>query len=307
MAQRLASSALPVSISRTKLADGVLARLVGERRPVVTQYDLFRMLYDLFAPEHRKRLHLRHDTPGMDDLRKVVANLFATKGLEIDRDYGRSLYRVVPAGEAAADEVTALANPFGHISHLSAMQRWGLTERRPEALHLTMPPAAAAPPLIGARMAADNPEGTSTDGPKLKFIRHPKTVRGRTIAVYETRHPGQWLRVRDSHARLATVGQTFADMVERPQYCGGMAHVIDIWRDQAPVFREELVAAIEAVGTPIAKVRAGYLLDELLPIGDDPRIQGWTRFAQRGGSRVLDPSKPFATRHSAKWMLSLNV
>lgn len=309
MSERLAPNP-PVSVRRTRLADAALAWLVSERRPVVTPYDLFQQLRALFAPEHRKQLYLRHDTPGTDDLRKVTRNLVETAGLTTDPDYGRNLYRVLPVGEAAAEEVTALANPFGYISHLSAMQRWGLTERRPEALYLTMPPAAAASDLIAARMAEDY---AATDPvlrgllPKLHFLRPPKVVRRRTISVFETKQLGQWLRVQDSYARLATVGQAFVDMVERPQYCGGMAHVLDVWQRHAPIFREEIIEALEGVGTPIAKVRAGYLLDERLGIGDDARVQGWVRFAQRGSSRVLDPKKPFKSDHSEKWMLSLNV
>lgn len=308
MAERLSNLDPPISVSRTKLADAVLARLVQERRPVITAYDLFQVLRELFTQQNRKSLYLRHDTPDSGDLRKVATNLSTTRALEVDADYGRSVYRVIPAGEAPAEEIAALANPFGYISHLSAMQRWGLTERRPDALHLTMPPAAAATALVETRMVADygTPE-LVRDQPKLKFIRHPKVVRGRPISVYETRHRGRWLQVQDSHARLATVGQAFVDMVERPQYCGGMAHVIDVWEKHATVFQEEIIATLDAADSPIAKVRAGYLLDELIQIGDDSRVQSWARFAQRGGSRVLDPTKPFRATYSEKWMLSLNV
>jgi predicted transcriptional regulator of viral defense system len=307
MAERLANPGAPISIRRTKLAAATLAALEKYGKPVVTPYDLFQLIRKLFNPQNRKILHLRHEAPGSDDLRKITANLFKTGGLEIDPDYGRSVYRVMSVGNAAADEVTALANPFGHISHLSAMQRWGLTERRPDALHLTMPPANTTALSIQAQMAADY--GTADFGflPKLRFIRHPKMVRGRAISVYETRRPAKWIQVQDSHARLATVGQTFVDTVERPQYCGGMSHVIDVWREHALLFREEIIGAMDSVGTPIAKVRAGYLLDEMLEIGNDPRVQSWVQFAQRGSSRVLDPAKEFATSHSEKWMLSLNV
>jgi predicted transcriptional regulator of viral defense system len=95
--------------------------------------------------------------------------------------------------------------------------------------------------------------------------------------------------------------------VERPQYCGGMAHVIDVWREHAHTFREEIVNTMDEVGTEIAKVRAGYLLDEVLEAGDDSRIQGWVQFAQRGSSRVLDPTKDFSSAYSEKWILSINV
>lgn len=311
MAERLTNPEIPPAVQRTKLAEAVLAWLEEEHRTVATPYTLFLALRRLYAPENRRRLYLRSDTATTDDLRRVTANLSKTGGIELDPDYGRSVYKVPSVGESPADEVCALANPFGHISHLSAMQRWGLTERRPEALHLTMPPASAARPLVEDRMAADYGARFS-DLPlhqvvKLHFVRHPGTVRGRKISIYETRNPGQWLQIRGSHARLATIGQTFVDTVERPQYCGGMAHVLDVWREHAITYLEGIITAIDEVATPIAKVRAGYLLDDMLGQSDDSRIQSWVKFAQRGSSRVLDPARDFSTEHSEKWMLSINA
>lgn len=315
MAERLENPEFPHAVKRTRLASAVLARLEKDRIAVVTTYSLFQVLRSVLA-SGGKGLYLRGDTSPNSHIDGVRKNLLATRAIETDPSYGRSLYRVLPVGESSAEEVCALANPFGYISHLSAMQRWGITERRPEALHLTMPPANAARALVEARMEADY--GTSDHGTlpgniplgppvKLLFIRHPAMVRGRAISVYETRHPTRWVQVQDSHARLATIGQTFVDTVERPQYCGGMAHVVDVWREHADIFREEIISTMEEVGTSIAKVRAGYLLDELLAAGDDARVQGWVQFAQRGSSRVLDPAKSFSATHSEKWMLSINV
>jgi predicted transcriptional regulator of viral defense system len=310
MALRLNPEILP-AVQRTKLADAVVVWLEKEKRAVVTPYALFLGLRRLYTPENRRKLYLRSDVATTDALRRVTINLLRSRGIEVDPDYGRKVYRVPSVGESSADEVCALANPFGYISHLSAMQRWGLTERRPEALHLTMPRAGGVRPLIEQRMAADYgapiaalPLGQAV---RLHFIRHPDAVRGRKLSVYETKHLGQWLQVRDSHARLATIGQTFVNMVEWPQYCGGMAHVLDVWRGHANIYREDIIAAVDEVASPIAKVRAGYLLDDMLALGDDLRIQGWVRFAQRGSSRVLDPSKDFSADHSEKWMLSINV
>lgn len=321
MSKRLENNEFPHIVRRTRLAGAVLVELESQRMAVVTTYSLFHVLSEVLA-RGRKGLYLRGDTIPASYIDAVRSNFLLSRTLEVDPDYGRSVYRVIPVGDSPAEEVCALANPFGHISHLSAMQRWGLTERRPEALYLTMPLPRAARPLIEKQMAADY--GTSDfrtvlgshwlgeDIPlvppvQLHFVRHPAHVRGREISVYETKHPARWLSVQDSHARLATVGQTFVNTVERPQYCGGMAHVLDVWQKHAGTFLEEIISTMEEVGTPIAKVRAGYLLNELLSFGDDLRVQGWVQFAQRGSSRVLDPTKPFATAHSEKWMLSINV
>lgn len=317
MAERLENPEYHHPAKRTRLASAVLARLERAQLAVVTTYSLFQALRSVLADGGRG-LYLRGGASPSSHIGNVRTNLLMTRTIEVDPDYGRSLYRVLPIGGSSAEEVCALANPFGHISHLSAMQRWGFTERRPEALHLTMPPASIARSLVEARMKADyeTPDhGTlpgSTPIPlgsqiKLNFIRHPKMVRGRALSVYETRHSTRWIQVQDAHARLATIGQTFVDMVERPQYCGGMAHVIDVWRGHADIFREEIISTMEEVGTAIAKVRAGYLFDELLAEGNDARVQSWVRFAQRGGSRVLDPTKGFSRAHSEKWMLSINV
>ena len=62
----------------------------------------------------------------------------------------------------------------------------------------------------------------------------------------------------------------------------------------------------ERHGSAIDKVRLGFLLTEVCHLSD-PRIEGWTRHAQRGGSRKLDPQAEYDPRYSEKWMLSINV
>ncbi|WP_188595210.1 hypothetical protein [Niveispirillum cyanobacteriorum] len=218
---------------------------------------------------------------------------------------------MLAVGDAPAEEIFALATPFGYVSHLSAMHRWGLTVRRPDALHLTLPAAGTIRSLIDARMRDDIGgrigEGRFEPAVPLTFIQPPDVLRGRKIAVVTVKTLGNWMIVRGTHIRLATVGQTFLDMIDRPELCGGMAHVRDVWTEHAETYLEEIVATVDKADAPIVKVRAGYLLDERMGITGDRRIKAWTRFAQRGSSRVLDPSKPFASTYSEKWMLSLNV
>jgi len=209
-----------------------------------------------------------------------------------------------------AEDICCIVDLFCHISHLSALQRYGLTDRRPEALHLTAPAFDAARELIHARVLKDyGPQAETQDVATLLkpvYTKHPGEVRNRKIRVLTTRYPGHSQPLRGSFARIATIGQTFADTLMEPALCGGMPHILDIWREHASLFLEEIIAAIEHTRTDIAKVRAGYILDEMLGIKDN-RVDAWQRFTKRGSSQVLDPAKDFAPTYSEKWMLSVNV
>jgi len=82
--------------------------------------------------------------------------------------------------------------------------------------------------------------------------------------------------------------------------------VVSIWKQHAPTYLDEILREIDACDAAIVKVRAGFILEAELGIQDDT-IQSWEKFAQRGGSRRLDPEKPYKAKHSEKWMLSINV
>ena len=100
------------------------------------------------------------------------------------------------------------------------------------------------------------------------------------------------------------MAQTFLDTLLRPDLCGGMGHVLDVWAEHALAHLEDVVRVVDVAPTAIAKVRAGYILEERLGLSH-PTVTGWRKFAQRGGSRVLDPDQPFAPTFSETWMLSL--
>ena len=72
------------------------------------------------------------------------------------------------------------------------------------------------------------------------------------------------------------------------------------------IYLKAISSRINAAGTEIAKVRAGYILSERMGISTD-HIQNWAKYVQRGGSRKLDPDASYSSKFSEKWMLSLNV
>lgn len=298
------------NIKRTRLASAVAERLSAAGRAVVTRYGIYQTLLAIAAePDNRKLL--RASSVDSGHVRRVIDNLHMTLGLGTDPDYHRNVYRVLTLGDVPAEEVFALVTPFGYISHLSAMQWWGLTVRRPDALHLTLPTATAARALIEGMIRDDLGDQVEDDEfdpvVRLTYIQPPEVLRNRKIVLTRVGQLGSWVPVQGLHARLATIGQTFLDMLDRPDLCGGMAHICDVWGEHAETYFDDIVTSVDEVSSPIVKVRAGYLLDELLGMAGNKRIEGWRRFAQRGGSRVLDPAKPFSPMHSEKWMISLNV
>ena len=85
-----------------------------------------------------------------------------------------------------------------------------------------------------------------------------------------------------------------------------MSHVLDVYDEHAATWLSEIVDSIDLAGSKIVKCRAGYILEERLGL-EHKKINSWKKFAQRGGSRKLDPTKKFAPRFSESWMISLNV
>jgi len=125
--------------------------------------------------------------------------------------------------------------------------------------------------------------------------------------MIDSKPVGNSVLVQGRQMRLATIGQAFLDMLRRPDLCGGMRHVLEIYEEHAGQWVEEIVTAVDGFPKKIVKCRAGYILSERLKIHHE-KIQAWKFSApQRGGSCKLDPSKDYAPRYSEPWQLSLNV
>jgi predicted transcriptional regulator of viral defense system len=88
--------------------------------------------------------------------------------------------------------------------------------------------------------------------------------------------------------------------------CGGIRHVIDIYRQYVERYSDLIIDEVERHGNKIDKVRAGYLLEELCGL-ESETIEGWQQYVQRGGSRKLDPFEEYSPKYSKRWWLSLNI
>ena len=287
-------------------AGGYLANLLEENgEPVLTQFDFFQIVWQMYRESSDKKLYLRHGTASQNDYARLRLSLKKTGVIRADPNYGKRVIRVLTVSDLPAEDIICLVDPTCYISHLSAMQRWGLTDRSPRALMLTRPDHKTA--VSQLRDYRTEALGADESNPfPLTIICHPNHVRRRAIRMYESKVAGAFLKNRGSDVRLSTIGQTFLDMLQRPDFCGGMSHIIDVWEEHAETYLDGIVATLDTATSGLVKSRAGYILEERLGLHHHG-IERWKAFSQRGGSRKLDPAKDYAAKYSEKWMISINA
>ena len=296
----------PWTYRRRKLtrAGKYLADLLEKNgKPVITKLEFFQIIRQVYRESYSKKLYLRRKIPDYDDYSRLRSKLNKAGVIRPDRDYTRVL-RVLAVSDLPAEEIICLVDPTCYVSHLSAMQRWGLTDRNPAALMLTRPDRKTVATQLQVMTEALDEDRTNPF--RLNIFGHPPRVRNRAVQIYQSKTAGAFLKIRGSDARLSTIGQTFLDMLQRPDLCGGMSHVLDVWEEHAETFLEEVVTAVDTATSGLVKSRAGYILEERLGLWHR-RIEPWRAFSQRGGSRKLDPTKDYAATYSDTWMISLNA
>lgn len=291
-------------------ADAVEQTLLEQDVPLVTDYDVFLIAWRLFEDRTCKDAPIKRLPKDWNLLRtrSLIRKLVNRQTLATDQDFKSGVWRLVQSTRAAdAAEAACIADPFCYVSHLSAMHRYGLTDRTPHELHLSRPARTLWNSLRDDKVAKEVPPRHAEDARSLLLhFGLADALRRRPVTVHETKYPARAASLRGQKTRVADIGATFVDMLEAPQLCGGMHHVLEIWDDQASTWLDKIVEAVDAAPSSIAKVRAGYILSERLGLSD-PRIEAWRSFAQRGGSRKLDPSADYQPVFSEIWMISLNV
>ena len=280
---------------------------------VVTRYELGTLVYRLYRARtfRAQPLRLTKDSPQLDDLHRVVRQLLAHGVLTPHQDFPQKrVFRILGKQADSVGELACAVDPFAFVSHLSAMDYHGLTDRLPTSLYLSSPVDKKWKSLALQRMQKDC-NGFFDD----YLYGHFPTLR-RFAASRIGKRPVERRGVSDFHGayrtvkgrvlRIATIGRTFLDMLQHPALCGGIRHVIDAFDMHARDHLELVIDEVEKRGSGIDKVRAGYILEERCGISH-PKIDGWERFVQRGGSRKLDAQAEYSSNYSERWSLSINV
>lgn len=293
----------------SKAANYISTRLLDLAQPIVTIDIIESIVKEMYAPENRKGLFLRGDKPSIRDFKKYSKQLISLKKLEPTARYG--VYKVIGEEPLSAQEMISLADPYVYVAYLSAMQRWNLTNRLPKVSLFARPNKSIVKSLKPELEKVGNfnselPIRTPVGHHSLHRILQGSMVD--KIRVIETKYPARTMWLGGEHTRISTQASTFVDMLHRPDLCGGMAHVIETWENYVVDRKVEtdLVEIIDDSKSSILKVRAGYLLSERIGIKNN-KIEGWKKYAARGGSRKLDADKPYKNVFSEEWMLSINV
>lgn len=276
--------------------------LAGWNRPVVTDYEL-----GVLTATQLERLQ---ESPTLQFYKEIVDGLRSYSLISPDKDFKPgAVYHLFGRIKPKAMEVACSVDSFAYVSHLSAMEYHGLTDRFSRILYLTTPTDKEWREQARTRMDRElRTQAAAYRAARLPMLRRPSFVRveGQRVELLRRSSRGAFKTIKSATIRIATVGRVFLDMVREPQHCGGIQHVVDTWRAYAERNLPLIVEEIERHGNAVEKVRAGYLLDEVCHLSH-PLIDGWKKLAQRGGSRMLDPQAEYASHYSGKWMLSINV
>jgi predicted transcriptional regulator of viral defense system len=290
-------------------------KYLGElEQPVITDYDLCMTIFNFHQTKkyHDDEIKLVQQYPQYDDIYKeVIGPLLELSILESHKDFPpERVFKILGHRyHYEAGDVVCSVDPFAYLSHLSAMAYHGFTNRLPKMLFISTPPRKTWSNFALKKMEKDCrgyiKDYVNCNLPTLSRL-HFDRIESYRINVHSSIHQGSFKHVEGRMLRVSTIGRTFLDMLRRPQYCGGMAHVIDVFSQHGSEYYKLIIDEIDRNGKMIEKSRAGYLLEKCCNIQNDV-IEKWAMQVQRGGSRKLDPEKQYSEKYSEKWALSINV
>ncbi|BCM24149.1 type IV toxin-antitoxin system AbiEi family antitoxin domain-containing protein [Methyloradius palustris] len=299
---------MQIKPSLLKALANELARLP---QPVITSYQLGRLIFDAYLTNSigEEKLSLKKNIPEKTQYNNVLNSMLGTGVLSKVSGLPGNFFKILGKPEVDADEVICSIDPFCYISHLSAMEYHGITDRLPRIVFVSTPPPSNWRGYAMEQMHKDLKENLNIYIEQrfpLLTRPHPKKISGKLVEYKNNSHMGAYKIVHGRSLRVSTIGRTFLDMLREPELCGGIQHVIDVYKEHSKQYLRLILDELDLHGKDIEKVRAGYILEDQVGISN-PRIDAWQGSVQRGGSRKLDPNNEYSSFFSERWALSLNL
>ena len=285
-------------------------------QPVITRYQLSMLFFQLYRAGRIEieTLKKKRKTayPSETDYHHVENGVLTLGVLQKSSCVPSSgIFAILGKEQASSEEIFCCIDPFSYISHMSAMEYHGLSDRISRVLFVSSPAPKQWAGFAKERMqkdfgGVDELQAYLDVGlPPLKRFNIRKINR-KTINRLSSIHMGAFASIKGSALRVSTLGRTFADMIREPDLCGGIRHVLDIYDEHANRYLQLIVDEVDRHGTKIDKARAGYILEEVCNL-NHPTIDSWTAYAQRGGSRKLVARNEYSSDYSDRWCLSVNI
>lgn len=297
-----------------KFHKAVALEIASLDQPVITLYQIAVVIFKLYTTQVYKGETIASPTKtksAWKDCTRIIRSLVEFGVLEENRSVRHeAIFSILGRERATTEEIACAIDPFAYVSHLSAMEWHGLTDRIGRTLIYSSPPPTIWRRFAGEKMRKDAGEDHIHDYltqglPHLKRLNIKKIGRTR-IHRYSSEHLGAFISVKDRCLRVSTIGRTFLEMIREPNLCGGIYHVLDVFDEFGERYLKLIIDDIDRHGKKIDKVRAGYILEERINL-NEPRIESWKKFAQRGGSRKLVAGNSYSHEYSEHWCLSINM
>jgi len=289
-----------------------ISQIIGHlEQPVISQYDLGCIIFKLYKEKKYQgiQLKIRKKKADRNDYYRVIKDLKTSGILSESSGVGKGVYEILGKNITSPMEIACSVDPFSYVSHLSAMEYHGLTDRVSKMLFISSPAPKDWQNFAKQKMIKDLgeyfDEYMKEEFPVLVRSQLRK-IKGKTVHRYGSTHLGAFKKIKNKMLRVATIGRTFLDMLRKPDLCGGIYHIVDIYQEYAPKYLNLIVEEANRHGSKIDKVRLGYILEERCNLKHDI-IDSWVQYAQRGGSRKLDSSQGYSQVYSERWCLSINI
>lgn len=294
--------------------------LATHEKPVIHEYEYIRHVAELYRNRTYLGSTIQKISSPYPEKFILSRHLQALINNGVLKQVGSLPIYSFSSAKTSAQQVVCTLNPFSYLSHLSAMEWHHLTDRIPHAIHLVTCSQKQFKILADELANKDFPPLEKISGETFTYevisgvpITHQK-INNKKIMKYTIHEHSQKnfknmpIQQDSGGIRVASVGQTFLDMLKEPNFCGGINHVLEVFEEHAERYLSLIVRAADKQGSTIDKMRVGYLLEERFGFAkNNPTIEGWKTLAQRGGSRVLVAGEPYSNIFSETWCLSINL
>jgi predicted transcriptional regulator of viral defense system len=286
---------------RRQVKEATCDKLNKLDQPAISKYELAFIIYE-------QTLSIDNESLSHTEYKKII-NSVRIKTLLSNHDNHHAYFYLFGKNKASIYDIICSIEPFCFISHLSAMEYHGLTNRLPKLVFLTSPPPKRWKELAEIRMKKDYKSlETIADNGLPELIRiQPKALSTYTLNWYHSLQQGSFKNIQGSPLRVSTLGQTYLDMVKKPDFCGGIHHVIEVFQEHGKMHLPLILHAVDTHGTQIAKIRVGYILSEICNLKNKTIDKWQEEEVQRGGSRKLDAASEYSSQYSERWCLSINI